>query len=83
VAGPGRVLIPALAFLLHPYVWKKVIACRKSPQNFISAQTEYSVPPEDDDISEGFIIRPTNTTNSLYGSKNSNVLFLTSTVKDY
>ena len=82
VADPGRIVIPALTFLLHPHVWKKVLACRNSSQNFISAQTEYSVPPEDDDISEGFTIRPTNTTNALYGSTNSNVLFLTSTVED-
>ena len=82
VAGPGRIMIPALAFLLHPRVWKKVLACRNSSQNFISAQTEYSVPPEDDDISEGFTIRSTNTTNVLYSSTKSNVLFLTSTVED-
>ena len=76
MAGPGRILVPAIAFLLHPRIWKRVLAYRTSSQNFISAQTEYSVPPEDDDISEGFTIRPTNTTNVLYGSTNSNVLFL-------
>ena len=75
-------MIPALAFLLHPRVWKKVLACRNSSQNLISAQIEYSVPPEDDDISEGFTIRSTNTTNVLYSSTKSNVLFLTSTVED-
>ena len=78
VAGPGRIMIPALAFLLHPHVWKKIVASRTSSQNSI---TEYSVPPEDDDISEGYTIRPSNTTNALYGSTNSNVLFLTVTGK--
>ena len=83
IAGPGRIVIPALAFLLHPRVWKKVLTCRNSSQNSITAQTGYSVPPEDDDISEGFTIRPTKTTNGLYyGSTNSNVLFLTTTVKE-
>ena len=75
VADPILVLIPALAFLLHPRVWKKVKPCRTSPQNPISAHTKYSVPPEDDDISEGYTIRPTR---GLYGSTNScRVLFLT------
>ena len=74
VADPSLVLIPALAFLLHPCVWKKVIACQTSPQDSITAHTKYSVPPEDDDISEGYTIRPNS---GLYGSTNSSVLFLT------
>ena len=74
VADPSLSLIPALAFLLHPHVWKKVKACRASPQNPVSMYTKYSVPPEDDDISEGYTIRPTS---GLYGSINNSVLFLT------
>ena len=76
VADPILVLIPALAFLLPPRVWKKVKPCRTSPQNPVSAHTKYSVPPEDDDISEGYTIRPT-TIDGLYGSANSDILSLT------
>ena len=54
VADPSLILIPALAFLLHPYVWKNI----RSPSNVVSAYTKYSVPPEDDDIDEGITIRP-------------------------
>ena len=73
VAGPSLFLIPSLAFLLHPHVWKKVIckACQISPQSPVSAHTKYSVPPEDDDISEGYTIRPTG---DLYGSTNRSIL---------
>ena len=74
VADACLVLIPAIAFLCHPRVWKKVIACRTSQP--VSAHTKYSVPPEDDDISEGYTIRPT-TIDGLYGSANSDILSLT------
>ena len=80
VADPGLILIPALAFLLHPRVRKKAIAaiaCRSSLQSSVSAHTKYSVPPEDDDISEGFTIRPTTTASGRYGSTNGSILFLT------
>ena len=71
VADPGRILIPALAFLLHPHVWKNVLVCLASSQNAVSAYTKYSVPPEDDDINEGFIIRPSD---GGYGSTTTSLL---------
>ena len=72
-------MIPALAFLLHPRVWKKAraIVRRSSLQSSVSAHTKYSVPPEDDDISKGYTIHPTSTASGRYGSTNSGVLFLT------
>ena len=71
VADPGRILIPALAFLLHPHVWKNILACLASSQNAVSAYTKYSVPPEDDDINEGFTIRPSD---GGYGSTTTSLL---------
>ena len=71
VADPGRILIPALAFLLHPHVWKKVRACQAGT-NAESAYTNFSVPPEDDDINEGYRIRPTD---GGYGSTSTSLLF--------
>ena len=59
VADPGRVVIPAIAFLLHPHVWKKIFAkCKWSQANDSSTYTRFDVPPEDDDIKEGIVIRP-------------------------
>ena len=73
VADPGRILIPALAFLLHPQMWKNVRAiCGTSSKNAVSAYTKYSVPPEDDDISEGYTIHPAD---GGYGTAVTNVLF--------
>ena len=72
VADPGRILIPALAFLLHPQMWKNVRACGTSPTNAVSAYTKFSVPPEGEDISEGYTIRPAD---GGYGTAVKNVLF--------
>ena len=59
VADPGRIVIPAIAFLLHPHVWKKVLStCRASIHHETTMCTGYSVPPEFDDIDEGISIRP-------------------------
>ena len=74
VADPGRIVIPALALLLHPYVWKNILSCRFSSPDVASAYTKYSVPPEDDDIDEGITIRPT-VTGDRYGSTRSSLLF--------
>ena len=71
VADPSRIVIPGLAFLLHPYVWKNILSRHFSP-DVDSAYTKYSVPPEDDDIDEGIIIRPTG---DRYGSFNNDLLF--------
>ena len=72
VADPGRILIPALAFLLHPHVWKNVLACRGWSKNAESTcNTKYSVPPEGDDI-KGYTIRPSD---GGYGSTTSSLLF--------
>ena len=72
VADPGRILIPALAFLLHPQVWKNVRTCGNASKNAPSTYTKFSVPPEGDDISEGYTIRPTD---DGYGTAIRNVLF--------
>jgi hypothetical protein len=69
-------VLPALAFLLHPYVWKtflrqSICPCR-SPDDAVSAYTKYSVSPEDSDISEGINIEPTG---DGYGSVNTGVFF--------
>jgi uncharacterized membrane protein len=76
VADPGRILIPALAFLLHPHVWKNVLACRGRSNNAESRciSAEYSVPPEADDIHHGYTIRPSN---GGYGSPSNGLLFPT------
>ena len=62
-ADAGRIVIPAAAFLLHPHVWKKVISTCRSSSTLET--TGYSVPPEDEDISEGISIRPSS---SNYGT---------------
>ena len=65
VADASRIAIPALAFLLHPYVWKNVISHKYSvTEGTRSEYTHFSVPPEGDDIGEGYRIRPTR----MYGS---------------
>ena len=76
IADPGRIVLPALAFLLHPYVWKTFLRqpncpCR-SQDDAVSSYTKYSVPPEDSDISEGINIQPTGDD---YGSVNKGVFF--------
>ena len=72
VADPGRILIPALAFLLHPHVWKNIVlACRGFSNDAESAYTNFSVPPEGDDI-KGYNIRPSD---GGYGSTTSSLLF--------
>ena len=70
VADPARIVIPALAFLLHPHVWKNILSSTFKNTRFNATSTystyaEYSVPPEDDDIDEGIKIRPSKTD---YGS---------------
>ena len=73
VADPGRILIPALAFLFHPHVWKNVLASRGWSKNAESTcNTRYSVPPEGDDIHEGYTIR---SSAGGYGSTASSLLF--------
>ena len=72
IADPGRIILPALAFLLHPYVWKiffrqPICPCRP-PDDAVSAYTMYSVSPEGSDISEGISIQPTGDD---YGSVNN------------
>ena len=63
LADPSLNLIPALAFLLHPYVWKR-LQHEQQPQEF----TRFSIPPEDVDIDEGIEIQAADK----YGSINSN-----------
>ena len=72
VADPSRIVIPALAFLLHPYVWKSFLNRRSSSSDVTSVYTKYSVPPEDEDIDEGITIQPTDDN---YGSFKSSLLF--------
>ena len=58
IADPGRIVIPAVAFLLHPHVWKKV--CRTISPNELSRSevTGFYIPPEDEDVGEGIVIKP-------------------------
>lgn len=70
----GCIFFPALAFLLHPHVWKNVLACRGWSKNAEStSDTKYSVPPEGDDIHEGYTIRPSD--GGGYGSTTTSLLF--------
>ena len=50
------IVVPPLAFLLHPYSWKNLTRCKKSGGD-ADTGTHYTVPPEDDDIDGGFTIR--------------------------
>lgn len=50
------IVIPPLAFLLHPYSWKNLTRCRRSSDD-METGTHYTVPPEDDDIDKGFTIK--------------------------
>ena len=73
VADPGRIVLPALAFLLHPYVWKTFVSrFRSGLSDAVSSYTKFSVPPEDSDMGEGITIEPTGDD---YGSVNSRLFF--------
>ena len=52
-ADPARVLLPPVAFLLHPKSWKSMFGNRKLES---SSQTRFSIPPEDSDIDKGITI---------------------------
>jgi hypothetical protein len=53
------IVIPPLAFLLHPYSWKNLTTrcCRRCSHGDMETGTHYTVPPEDDDIDQGFTIK--------------------------
>ena len=68
LADPSLNVIPALAFLLHPHVWKRVSRILQKNNNNNDQQLEentFYIPPEDDDIEEGVNIT------DKYGSINS------------
>jgi hypothetical protein len=77
LADPSLNVIPALAFLLHPYVWKRVshAVLRNNHDQRLQENSNLVVvvPPEDNDIENGFSIRPT-ADRDKYGSINSCVL---------
>ena len=50
------IVVPPLAFLLHPYSWKNLVRYRKFGSD-AETGTYYTVPPEDEDIDRGFTIR--------------------------
>ena len=54
IGDPCRVLLPPLAVLLHPNLWKNLI-CRN--RNRDETETYFSVPPEDSDIPDGIRIK--------------------------
>ena len=62
--GDGRVLLPPLAVLLHPNLWKNLV-CRNCKK--VETETYFSVPPEDSDIPDGIRISGQKFNNS-YGS---------------
>lgn len=72
VASSLRHVVPGLAFVLHPYVWRNVHSRLVASRDVASAHTRYSVPPEDDDIDEGITIRPAG---DQYGSFKRSLLF--------
>ena len=76
LADPSLNVIPALAYLLHPYVWKRVShsLLRSNYDHQLEENSNFAVvvPAEGDDI-EGFSIRPTGDRDK-YGSVNSCVL---------
>ena len=56
IADPARTVLLPLAFLVHPKSWKNMFG--KQENDF--TESEYIVPPEDDDIEEGITIRSSN-----------------------
>ena len=50
------IVIPPLAFLLHPYSWKNLLRCKRFNGD-LDTGTRYTVPPEDGDIDRGFTIK--------------------------
>ena len=56
VADPSRMLVPGLAFLLHPYIWRNVLSCFSTSKDTKSVYTKFSIPPEDCDIDHGITI---------------------------
>ena len=56
LADPSLNVIPPLAFLLHPYVWKRVSCALQKSNDQQLQENKFSVPPEGDDIEEGLNI---------------------------
>ena len=77
VADPSRLLVPGLAFVLHPYIWRNILSCLSTSSEVESVYTKYSVPPEGDDIDEGITIRPSG--DEHYGSFSSGSLLFKDT----
>ena len=65
IADPGRVLLPPVAFLLHPKSWKSMFSSRKQES---SSETRFSIPPEDSDIDNGITIYGTTPRVNDYGA---------------
>ena len=58
IADPVRIVIPAVAFLLHPHVWKKVYRTIYPNESSRSEGSGFYIPPEDEDVGEGIVIKP-------------------------
>ena len=56
VADPARTVLLPLVFLVHPKSWKNMFGKQENDFN----ESEYIVPPEDDDIEEGISICSSN-----------------------
>ena len=66
IADPSRVLLPPLAFLLHPKSWKTIFCKRRSSDS--SSDTRFTIPPEDDDIKESVSVRQSKKSAYAYGA---------------
>ena len=71
VADPVRVMLPAIAFLLHPYVWKAIFN-RKKTKNAdctVRAKTDQSINMNgDESVEERLLNRRDNGNNVTYGA---------------
>ena len=59
LAEPARVLIPPIAFLLHPSSWKTMFRIHRNTEIESSRTPSIHIPPEDPDIGEHIAIRTT------------------------
>ena len=68
IADPARVLIPPIAFLLHPSSWKTMFGKNADVESFRTASIH--IPREDDDIETSIIIQAADSAPQveLYGS---------------
>jgi hypothetical protein len=90
VADPVRVLLPAVAFLLHPFVWRDLCGRRKAPSSIAGSATYKQNQPDQgnnvneeedrDDMEDDLLIAQSNVNNTYYGTYDDDERYLSGVV---